>query len=111
MERLKIALWVKPTKHLEFKQTLDHLSEKLKKHCSSLKITETNNLQSHTIIGEWETFIRMQEELKKEEFEILSGAVTALCEKSTIHLNNKLVGNQISMLTTLKRNKHFEVSR
>jgi len=104
MERLKIALWVKPPKLLEFKQTLDNLSEKLQKHCTSLKITETNNLQTHTIIGEWETFVRMQKALKTEEFEILSGAITALCEKIEIRFNNKLVGNHISMLAKIKNN-------
>ena len=102
MERLKITLWVKPTKLLEFKQTLDHLSEKLQKHCFSLKIKETNNLQSYTIVGEWETEDQMHRTFKSKEFTILSGAITALCEKSTIHLNNKLVGNHISMLTNTK---------
>ena len=105
MERLKIALWVKSTKLLEFKQTLDHLSEKLQKHCFSLKFTETNNLQSHTIIGEWETEDQMQRSFKSKEFIILSGAITALCEKSTIYLNNKLVGNQISILTNIIKPK------
>jgi len=105
MERLKIVLLVKPPKLLEFKQTLEILSEKLQKHCSSLKITKTNNLQTHTIIGEWETFVRMQEALKTEEFEVLSGAIAALCKKCTIHLNNKLVGNQISILTNIIKPK------
>ena len=102
MERLKIALWVKPTKLLEFKQTLDHLSEKLQKHCFSLKFTETNNLSTYTIIGKWETEDQMQRSFKSKEFTILSGAITALCEKSTIHLNNKLVGNHILVLANLK---------
>lgn len=105
MERLKIALWVKPTKLLEFKQTLDHLREKLQKHCINLKIKETNNLQSHAIMGEWETEDQMLRLFKSKEFIILSGAITALCEKSTIHLNNKLVGNHISMLTDIKKPK------
>ena len=55
MEQLKIALRVKTSKLLEFKQTLDHLIEKLQKDCSILKIKETNNLQSYTIIMAWET--------------------------------------------------------
>jgi len=105
MERLKIALWVKPSKRLEFKQTLDNLNEKLKKHCFSLKIKETNNLKSHTIMGEWETEDQMLRSFKSKEFTILSGAITALCEKSIIHLNNKLVGNHISMLTKIKKPK------
>jgi len=105
MERLKVALWVKSPKLLELKQTLDHLSEKLQKHCFSLKITKTSNLQSHTIIVEWETENQMRRTFKSNEFKILSGAITALCEKSTVHLNNKLVGNHISMLTKIKKPK------
>ncbi len=105
MERLKIALWVKPAKLLEFKQTLDHLSEKLEKHCTSLKIKETNNLQSYTIIGEWEMEDKMHRTFKSKEFTILSGAIIALCEKSTIHINDKLVGNHISKLTNIKKTK------
>jgi quinol monooxygenase YgiN len=102
MEQLKIALWVKTTKLLEFKQTLDHLREELLKDCSNLKITETNNLQSYTILGVWETEEQMQRSFKSKEFTILSGAITALCEKCTIHLNDKLIGSHISMLANLK---------
>ena len=105
MERLKIALWVKPTKLLEFKQTLDHLYEKIQGHCSSLEITETNNLQTYIIIGKWEREDEMHRTFKSKEFTILSGAITALCEKSTIHFNNKLVANHISMLTSIKKTK------
>jgi len=105
MERLKVALWVKPPKLLELKQTLDHLSEKLQEHCFVLKIKETNNLQSHTIIVEWETEDQMRRTFKSNEFKILSGAITALCKKSTIHLNNKLVGNHISLLTDINKQK------
>ena len=105
MEQLKIALWVKTTKLLEFKQTLDHLREELLKDCSNLKIIETNNLQSYTILGVWETEDQMQRSFKSKAFTILSGAITALCDKSTIHLNNKLVDNHISMLANLKNNQ------
>ena len=105
MEQLKIALWVKTTKLLEFKQTLDHLREELLKDCSNLKIIETNNLQSYTILGVWETEEQMQRSFKSKEFTILSGAITALCEKCTIHLNDKLVGNHISTLSNLKNNQ------
>ena len=44
MELLEIALWVKSSKLLEFKQTLDHLREALQKDCTSLKIKETNSI-------------------------------------------------------------------
>ena len=104
MERLEIALEVKSTKHLEFKQTLSDLSEKLQKRCASLKITDSDNFLSYSFLAQWETFIQMQEALKTDEFAILSGTLTALCEKTTIRLNNKLVGNHISMLANIKNN-------
>ena len=103
MERLEITLLVKSTKRLEFKQTLDDLNGKLQKLCTSLKITESDDLLSYSIIAEWETEIYMQEALKIEEFEILSGAITALCEKIDIRLNDKKVGNHISMLANIKK--------
>lgn len=101
MERLEIEIWVKAPKRLEFKQTLDDLSEKLQKYFTSLKITESDNSLLYSILSQWETAVEMQEALKIEEFEILSGAITALCEKIEIQLNGKKVGNHISKLKTL----------
>ncbi|MDB9961175.1 hypothetical protein OAD62_03685 [Oceanihabitans sp.] len=105
MEQLKIALRVKTSKLLEFKQTLDHLIETLQKDCSILKIKETNNLQSYTIIMAWETEDQMHRAMISNAFSILSGAITALVEKSTIHLNNKLVGNHMSTIANIKNNQ------
>ena len=105
MEQLKIVLRVNTSKLLEFKQTLDHLIEKLQKDCSILKIKETNNLQSYTIIMTWETEDQMHRAMISNAFKILSGAITALVEKCTIHLNDKLVGNHISILNNLKNNQ------
>ena len=104
MERLEIALEVKSTKRLEFKQTLYDLSEKLQTHCASLKITDSDNFLSYSILVQWETALELQEALKIEESEILSGAITALCEKIDIRLNDKKVGNHISKL------KHYETN-
>ena len=101
MERLEIALEVKSTKRLEFKQTLYDLSEKLQTHCASLKITDSDNFLSYSILAQWETALDLQEALKTEEFEILSGAIIALCEKIDIRLNDKKVGNHISKLKLL----------
>ena len=101
MERLKIEIWVKPDKRLEFKQTLDNLNGKLRKHRIGLKITESDNFLSYSILAQWKTAIDMQEALKIEEFEILSGAITALCEKIEVRFNDKKVGNHISKLKTL----------
>ena len=101
MERLEIEIWVKPTKRLEFKQTLDDLNEKIQKCCTSIRITESDNSLSYSILSKWETAVEMQEALKIKEFEILSGAITALCEKIEVRLNDKKVGNHISKLKTL----------
>ena len=103
MERLEIEIWVKPTKRLEFKQTLDDLNEKIQKCCTSIRITESDNSLSYSIFAQWETAVDMREALKIEEFEILSGAITALCEKVQIRLNDKIVGNNISMLANIKK--------
>ena len=103
MEKLEMTLLVKPPKRLEFKQTLFELNEKLQKRCTSLKITESDNPLSYAILAQWKTAVNLQEALRTEEFEILSGAITALCEKIEIQLNDKLVGNHLSMLTKLKK--------
>jgi len=100
MERLEITLLVKSIKRLEFKQTLYNLSEKFQKHCTSLKITESNNFLSYSILAEWETAADMQEAFKTYDFAILSGAITALCEKVQIRLNDKLIGSKISKLNS-----------
>ena len=102
MERLDTALLVKSTKRLEFKQTLYDLSKNLQKYCTKLEITESDNSLSYSILAQWKTEVEMFEALKTDEFKILSGAIRALCEKSTIRLNDKLVGNNISMLANLK---------
>ena len=101
MESLELIILVKPHKRVEFKQSLDNLYEKLQKRSTSLKISESENCLSCSIIAEWETAVQMQEALKIEEFVILSGAVKALCENTIIRLNDKKVGNHISKLKTL----------
>ena len=101
MEILELVLLVNPSKRLEFKQTLYDLSEKFQKHCTSLKITESDNFLSYSILAQWETSADMQEALKTDEFAILSGAITALCEKVQIRLNDKIIDNKISKLNSL----------
>ena len=98
-----MTLLVKPPKLLEFKQTLYDLNRKLQKHCTSVVITESENDLSFSILFQWNNSADMQEALKSEEFEILSGAITALCEKTEIRLNDKHVGKHISMLANLKK--------
>ena len=103
MEKLGMTLLVKPPKRLEFKQTLFDLNEKLQKRCTDLKITSSDNFLSYSILAQWKTSVNLQEAIRTEEFEILSGAMTALCEKIEIRLNDKFVGNHLSMLANLKK--------
>ena len=105
MERVEIALLVKSIKCLEFKQTLFDLSEKLQTHCASVKITDSDDFLSYSVLVQWETEVHMDEAFKTDEFVILSGAITALCDKVQIRLNDKLVGNHISMLANIKKTK------
>jgi hypothetical protein len=39
--------------------------------------------------------------LRMESFEILSGAIAALCDKVVVRLNGKIIGHDISKLKTL----------
>ena len=103
MEELEMTLLVKPPKLLEFKQTLYDLVKKLEKHCTSLVIIESENDLSFSILVKWKSSVHMQEALINKEFEILSGAITALCEKIEIKLNDKHVAKHISMLAKLKK--------
>jgi len=103
MEGLELTIFVKPHKHLEFKQTLDNLFSTLQKHCTSLKINDSENGLPFSILAQWETAGNMHDALNKDEFKILFGAIEALCEKVQIRLNDKLVGNHISMLANIKK--------
>lgn len=102
MEQFEMEIWVKPTKRLEFKQTLNDLNVKLQKYCTRLEISVSDNGVLFSIIAQWRTAFEMQEAIKMQEFEILSGAITALSEKTEIKLNNKLIDNLISTLTNIK---------
>lgn len=106
MEHLEMTLLVKPPKLLEFKQTLYDLIKKLQKHCTKLVITESENDLSFSTLFQWNNSATMHEALKNKEFEILSGAITALCEKIEIRLNDTIIGNHISMLESIKKPKY-----
>jgi len=99
----KLELIVSPNsrKRLEFKQSLDCLAGTLKNYCSKLEIIESDDGVTFTLLVQWETSDQMRQAIKSEECSILSGAITALCEKTVIRLDDKEVGNHISKLTTL----------
>ena len=95
---LEMIILPNPRKKKEFTQTLESLSMNLERSCSSLTIEESEESHSITMVIKWESEDQMQQTLKKEEFVILSGAITALCDKIEVRLNDKLIENYISML-------------
>ncbi len=101
MVKLELTILVKSQKHKEFKQTLVDLSNKLQKPCASLKIVESDNILSFSLVAQWKTTDHMREAFKTNEFKILFGAIEALCEKIKILFDDKLIGNHISCLNTL----------
>ena len=102
---LELIIEPNSRKRKEFSQTLSNLARTLQSSCSSLQIDESEDSPTINIIVKWETAAEMHRTLKGDEFVILSGAITALCEKTTIRLNDKLVGNHISMLANIKKTK------
>ena len=100
-KKLELIVLPNPRKRKEFIQSLDNLTDDLKKYCTSLMINESKDSFKIHILAQWETEDQMREALRSEEFRILSGAVNALCEKAVIRLNDKQRGNHISILSEL----------
>lgn len=100
---LELIVAPKSSKKKEFNQSLNDLARALESSCSKMKIDGSEESSTITLLMEWETEDQMYRTFKSNEFTILSGAITALCEKIEIQLNDKLVGNHLSMLTKLKK--------
>jgi len=100
---LELIIEPNSRKRKEFSQSLSNLSVTLQNSCSSLQVKESEDSPTINIIVKWETAPDMHRTLKGDEFVILSGAITALCENTIIRLNDKLVGNHISMLADIKK--------
>jgi len=66
-----------------------------------VEIIESDDGVAFILFAQWETSDQMRQAIQSEECSILSGAITALCEKTVIRLDDKEVGNHISKLTTL----------
>ena len=88
-------------KKLEFRQSLECLSEILPKYCSDLNIRESEDDDTFILMIQWESSIQMRRALRTEEFLILSGAIKSLAKNTRIWLDNKDIGNDISRLMTL----------
>ena len=102
---LELIIEPNSRKRKEFSQTLSNLARTLPSSCSSLRINESEDSPTINIVVKWETAAEMDRTLKGDEFAILSGAITVLCENTIIRLNDKLVGNHISMLANIKKTK------
>jgi len=98
MKTLEIIVLPRLNKRKEFKQALETLIENLENRCLYLKIDEQEDSQSFNILTQWETEDQMYKALKSEEFLILSGAISALSEKTIIQLDGKELGINISEL-------------
>ena len=98
-----LELIIEPSsrKRKEFSQTLSKLSETLQSSCSSLVIDESDDGSTINMVIEWDSADQKYRKLRMESFEILSGAIAALCDKVVVRLNGKLIGNDFSKLKTL----------
>ncbi len=95
-------------KKKEFSQTLNNLAKTLQYSCSSLKVDESADSLIINITVEWGSMDQMRQMLQSEDFNILSGAITALCEKVVIRLNGKIAHNHISSLNSLLSEEFLE---
>lgn len=102
MKILEIIVLPRPRNKKEFTQTLENLTEKLNKHCSTLKIDEFEDGLKFSILVQWETVEQMHNALRSGEFTILTGAISALCEKTVIRFDGKQLDINISELRSLR---------
>jgi len=98
---LELKIEPNSRKKKEFSQTLKNLATTLQGSCSSLEINEAEDSSTINIRVNWETAAEMHRTLQGDEIGILSGAIKSLCETCIIRLDDKLVGNHISMLNSL----------
>ena len=105
---LELIVAPKSSKKKEFNQSLNDLARALESSGLKMKIGGSEESSTISVLMEWETGDQMHRTFESNEFTILSGAITALCEKIEIRLNDKLVGNHLSMLTNLKKTKFLK---
>ena len=98
---LELIIEPNSRKRKEFSQTLSKLAETLQSSCSSLMIDESEDSSTINMVVEWDSADQKCRILRIEAFEILSGAIAALCEKAVIRLNGKIINYSISKLKAL----------
>ena len=98
-----LELIIEPSsrKRKEFSQTLNYLARTLKSSCSSLTIDESEDSSTINMAVEWDSADQKCQMVRMESFEILSGAIAALCDKVVLRLNGKIINYDISKLKTL----------
>ena len=101
MKKLDLVIFVKQGKSKEFNQTMQELSKVMQVYSSKIIISELEKSICFSIMIQWESAAEMQQALRAEEFDILSGAINSLCEKTIIRLDDVLIGNHISTLKDL----------
>ena len=100
-KRLELIVRMNSRKKLEFKQTLECLSEILMNYCTGLKIEESKGGDIFNLLIQWDSANQMRSALRTNEFGILIGAIKSLGKSTGIRLNEKDLGNDISKLMTL----------
>ena len=98
MNKLELLVSLKRRKCEEFKQSLQILKEKIEDFSTSFVIDESEDALSFSLLIQWDTELQMHQALQRDEFKILSGAISSLGEKTVIRLNDKEVGKHISAL-------------
>ena len=100
-KRLELIVTMNSRKKLEFRQTLECLSEILVNYCTKLNIEESKSGDIFTLLIQWESANQMRSAFRTNEFSILIGAIKSLGRNISIQVDDKDIGNDISMLMTL----------
>ena len=79
---LELNVKLNTRKKLEFKQTLECLSEGLLNDCSGLKIQESQDSDIFTLLIQWDSANQMRLALRTNAFGILIGAIKSLAKNT-----------------------------
>lgn len=101
MIKLELIIFLKQGKSKELKQTLQDITKILQEYSTNISFDELEESFCFSLILRWESEAQMKHTLKMTEFEILSGAINSLCEKTIIRLDDVLIGNHISRIKDL----------
>jgi len=100
-KKLELNIVLNSRKKLEFRQTLECLSESLLNDCSDLKIQESQDDDVFILLIQWNSANQMRRALHTNDFGILIGAIKSLGKNTGIRLDDKDIGNDLSKLMTL----------